>query len=496
MTDRRLDAQLPPSATDVEVAVLGAIMLNNGCLPEVVGILEPTDFYHPAHRLIYSAIYRIAERSEPIDMATVATELEKSGDLAKVGGPNALIDIADSVYTAANATAHARIIKDKAVLRQLAWYAGELSEVIHNHPGSAADLVAEAQGKLESIGRSALPGRKRRTGVTTAMDTVDAEEIDWMWKPWLPLGKITIVEGNPKTGKSFLTLQLAAIVTRGWAFPGQDGRPGNSYGPANVIIMNAEDNLADTLRPRLDAAEADCSRVFAFTGVRSMQGTRSADRLPSFQDIAEIEDVIVQHSAKLLVVDPIQAYLGRNVDMNQAAETRPVLTEIALIAARQRCAVLIVRHLRKSGGDSITQGLGGIDIFGIGRSIWLIMKDPQDPARRLLVHSASNNAREAGTQSFTLGDGFRWTGSDNRTIEELMQAAAYTRSASPSQSIDHVVDWLRDTLVTPLSSTEIQARARRSGFSKNNLWLAKSMLQIEAYKSGPLTFWRMPNTPQ
>lgn len=486
------DIRNPPQALDVEVAVLGAMMLAAGAAPVVMGILEPTDFYRPAHQKIYSAMYRLAERSAPIDIATVASELEKTGDLQKCGGPNALIDIAASVCTAASAPAHARIIKDNALLRQLIEHATDLAEVCRNHPGNIAETIGQARNRLDAIACRAEPGRQRNEGVTQMMDTIQPEAIDWMWKPWIPLGSVSILEGDPKVGKSTITLQLAAIVSRGWGFPDGDGKPGAPYGPANVILMNSEDPLATVLRPRLDHAGADCTRIFALTGVQWRNGAVDSERMVTLQDVDTIEQAIIKFDAKLVIIDPIQAYFGAGVDMHRANETRPVLAGLGAIAERQRCAVLLVRHLRKMGGSATAHGLGGVDIFGYARSILLAWRDPDDPNRRILAHTATNFAREAKSLLYTLDDGFRWCGVDDRTAEDLANQPQQRGERKPAA--DRTAEWLHSLLSDgQIPANEVYAKAAREGYGIGSVKAAKTMLGVESCKVAAIWVWKLPN---
>ncbi len=149
--DREFVGRVPPQAQDVEMAVLGAMMRDAEAVGLVIEVVEDTDFYKPAHRKIYAAMQALFEHSEPIDLATVAAELEKTGDLDKCGGRAALVDIADSVFTAANAAAHARLVQDKAVLRRLISTSQQISESCFSAPGDVGDLLDEAEGMIFAI---------------------------------------------------------------------------------------------------------------------------------------------------------------------------------------------------------------------------------------------------------------------------------------------------------------------------------------------------------
>jgi hypothetical protein len=352
--------------------------------------------------------------------------------------------------------------------------------------------------EVESIARSVAqysPAEAEPThsGIFVFMDSVPRETVEWIWNPWLPLGKLSILEGDPKVGKTTIALQLCAIISRGWPFPDVNGRPGTPFGPAPVIFLNAEDGLGDTLGPRLDHAQADCSKIAAMTAIRVKEGAKVSERMVTLQDVQEIEQVVAQIGAKLIVVDPIQAYFGAKVDMHRANETRPVLAALGAMAIRQKCAVLIIRHLRKSGGRAIESGMGSIDLSGAARSIMVAVKNPDDPQKRILAHTACNLALESKSIGYTLIDGFAWTGVDERSADELSNT---TKPATPKGAkADEAANWLETLLTTaPMAANEIIAKARREGFGRPCIDAAKIALQIESVKHGPLWFWQLPNS--
>ena len=164
-----------------------------------------------------------------------------------------------------------------------------------------------------------------------SMDTIDAEKVQWLWYPYIPLGKITIVQGDPGEGKTTFALAVIAALTRGEPLPEYE----YAMDPMNVIYQTAEDGLADTIKPRLVAAGADCARVLVIDETNK-ELTLIDERL---------EAAIKETGSRLIVLDPIQAYLGEEVDMHRANEVRPVLKRVAAMAERTHCAVLLVGHM-------------------------------------------------------------------------------------------------------------------------------------------------------
>jgi replicative DNA helicase len=226
--DREIAGRIPPQAQDVEMAVLGAMMRDAESVGLVIEVLQDTDFYKPAHRKIYTAMQSLFEHSEPIDLATVAAELEKTGDLEKCGGRAALVDIADSVFTAANAQAHARLVQDKAVLRQLIKTSQHISEACFSAPGEIGDLLDEAEGMIFAISES----RARQDFTSISALTIPTfNRIDQYYKQGggitgLPTGytdldgltagmhpsDLLILAGRPSMGKTAFALNIMEHV--------------------------------------------------------------------------------------------------------------------------------------------------------------------------------------------------------------------------------------------------------------------------------------------
>lgn len=169
-----------------------------------------------------------------------------------------------------------------------------------------------------------------------SMSEINAEEVHWLWYPYIPLGKLTIIQGDPGEGKTSFILAVIAALTRGEPLP----ECAQAAKPMNVIYQTAEDGLADTIKPRLENAGADCTRVLVID--ESKQELTLCD--------ARLEQAIRKTSAKLIVLDPLQAYLGSDVDMHRANEVRPVLKRLSLMAERTQCAVILIGHMNKAQG--------------------------------------------------------------------------------------------------------------------------------------------------
>lgn len=221
------------------------------------------------------------------------------------------------------------------------------------------------------------------------MSEVKTQEVRWLWHPYMPFGKITIIQGNPGEGKTTLALRLAAACSRGQALPGME--PG---APINILYQTAEDGLGDTIKPRLMSAGADLNRIVCID-----ETERSLSLLDN-----RIEQGIRETNAKLLILDPLQGYLGRNVDMNRANEIRDVLKRLTVIADQTGCAVVLIGHLNKAvGANSAYRGLGSMDFRAAARSVLLVGRMKKEPHVRVIVHDKSSLAPEGKSVAFSLG---------------------------------------------------------------------------------------------
>lgn len=219
--------------------------------------------------------------------------------------------------------------------------------------------------------------------VVTLSDVLP-ERISWLWPRRAALGKITLVEGDPGLGKSLLTLELAACVSTGGELPG-----GGSFGPSDVVMMTAEDGLSDTIRPRLEAAGGDPTRIAALTAVRR----KGKECFPSLlKDVELLEGVVRARRARLVVIDPLMAFLF-GADAHKDQDVRSALAPVAMMAERTGAAVVVVRHLNKGVGTSaIYRGGGSIGIIGAARAGFLVARDPEDDARRYVACVKNNLA--------------------------------------------------------------------------------------------------------
>lgn len=256
------------------------------------------------------------------------------------------------------------------------------------------------------------------------MSDVELAPVEWLWKPYLPFGKLSVLQGNPGEGKTYFAMHLAAACTNGKLLPNMERME-----PFNVIYQTAEDGLGDTVKPRLIEAGADLDRVLVIDD-SDVQLTLSDER---------IEKAIIENNARLVIIDPIQAYLGADVDMNRANEVRPIFMRLGQVAQRTGCAILLIGHLNKAAGmQSLQRGLGSIDIAAAVRSVLFIGKLKHDPTMRILTHEKSSLAPPGVSLAFSLGDegGFRWVGEYDITADEMLSGIEPQRETKTQQAKD------------------------------------------------------------
>ncbi|HYH85832.1 MAG TPA: AAA family ATPase [Pyrinomonadaceae bacterium] len=302
------------------------------------------------------------------------------------------------------------------------------------------------------------------------MADVEPETVHWLWHPYIALGKLTILEGDPGLGKSWLTCALASAVSNGRGLPGAD-----PFEPGNVLMLSAEDGLGDTLRPRLDADSADVSRVLAL-----------AEPL-TFDEpgLLRLEAAIIDHAPVLVIIDPLFAFTGGKVDIHRANECRAISAPLAAIAQKQNCAMVAVRHLGKSrgGGHTLNAGIGSIDFAAAARSVLLVGQDPDETTKRAIVQIKNNLAPHGEAVGYKLEDGqFFWTGASTLTAGRILSIPSDDEERG---ALAEATDFLRDALAVGLRrSKEVKAEARQAGISESTLRRAQRALGVRVVKEG------------
>ena len=318
------------------------------------------------------------------------------------------------------------------------------------------------------------------------MEQVEVEKIDWLLYPFIPFGKVTIVQGDPGEGKTTMVLQIIAKLTKGEAVlpSGSDESALEEktmvLEPVNVIYQTAEDGLGDTIKPRLLSAGADCSRVMVID---------DNDQALTMMD-ARLEEAIIQTKARLVVLDPIQGFLGTDVDMHRANEIRPLMKRVAVLAEKYHCAIILIGHMNKnSNGKSSYRGLGSIDFQAAARSVLIVGRIKDEPEIRVVCHVKSSLAPEGKSIAFRLDKdtGFEWIGEYDISADDLLSGN------NRGQKIHEAKEFLKEILVSgSVAQTKVAEEAESRGIKKKTLWNAKKELEIDSVKIGNQWFWMLP----
>ena len=295
------------------------------------------------------------------------------------------------------------------------------------------------------------------------MADVELTSVEWLWFPYIPFGKLTIIQGNPGEGKTYFAMRLAAACTNRKPLPGME-----VLEPFNIIYQTAEDGLGDTVKPRLMEAEADLEKVLVIDD-RDTPLTLADER---------IEKAIRENHARLVIIDPVQAFLGADVDMNRANEVRPIFRSLGDIAQDTGCAIVLIGHLNKAAGTQSTyRGLGSIDITAAVRSLLFIGKLKDSPTTRVLIHEKSSLAPPGQSLAFSLGDekGFSWIGAYDITADELLARTDTAKTESKTAQAEALIlELLADGRKMP--SAELEKAVNDRGISSRTMRTAKSRI--------------------
>ena len=318
------------------------------------------------------------------------------------------------------------------------------------------------------------------------MEQVEIEKIDWLLYPFIPFGKVTIVQGDPGEGKTTMVLQIIAKLTKGEAVlpsgsdePALEGKT-MALEPVNVIYQTAEDGLGDTIKPRLLSAGADCSRVMVIDD--NNQALTMMD--------ARLEEAIIKTKVRLVVLDPIQGFLGAAVDMHRANEIRPLMKRIAVLAEKYHCVIILIGHMNKnSNGKSSYRGLGSIDFQAAARSVLIVGRIKDEPEIRVVCHVKSSLAPEGKSIAFRLDKdtGFEWIGEYDISADDLLSGD------NRGQKIHAAKEFLKEILASgSVAQTKVAEEAESRRIKKKTLWNAKKELEIDSVKIGNQWFWMLP----
>lgn len=477
-----------PYSVEAEQAVLGGLMLDNMGWDKVADVITEEDFYRRDHRLIFSAISHLANAGQPCDAVTLSEWLDKQNELDNVGGLSYLGSLANNTPTAANIKAYAEIVRERSTQRQLIQAANTIIAKVHNPKDQAtSDLLADSIKAITDLAskaevRNDNPIEYRR------LSDIEAKPINWLWPDRIARGKVSMIAGNPGLGKSQITASLSAIVSTGSQWPVD--RTSSQAG--NVIILSAEDDAADTIRPRLEAAGADLTKIFILDAVRTYTEDGESVLCPFDlkTDLLALEGMIESiGGVAMIIIDPITSYLG-STDSHKNAEVRGLLAPLSDMAGRHEAAIVCVSHLNKSGNsEAMMRITGSLAFVAAARAAYLVA---QDENRRVFLPMKNNVGNDTTGLAFTiegvdLGGGIQTSRVAWR--EDIVSMSAdevLERSAGPEErsALDDAKEFLIDLLTdNPLPAKQVYNEADQAGHAKRTIQRAKDQLDIKSAKT-------------
>jgi AAA domain-containing protein/DnaB helicase-like protein len=463
------DERKPPEDITSELSVLGSIILDSGqeATAEVVAILSVEDFFRQDNRIIYQALLNLYNQVGVIDLVLLKSELERMGKLKEIGNVEYLVRLTESVPSTANAKYYAENVRNMALRRAYISTGTQLVNQAYDVTIEMDDLYNQAD-EINRIAEQVAPD-------VICLDDVETQQVHWLWFNRFPLGKLSVIAGDPGLGKSFLTLSMAAYVSAGIPWPDM---PNESNPSGGVILMSAEDDIDDTIKPRLEAMSADCQNITFPTKVENLS-----------TDIVKLERAIKQtEGVRLVVIDPISAYIGTKIDGHSNTEIRSILKPLKELAARYGIAILCVTHLNKGGPNNpIYRVMGSLAWTAAARTVWTIVKEKNeqpDPLckveRRLLLPVKNNLACDTGTgMAFFIQDGaVVWEPKPIQTTAQDYFAEQDTGRPGPKPAAREEAErWILDTLSSgPMWASDIKEKAEQDGIP----WITVKRAKREA----------------
>lgn len=334
--------------------------------------------------------------------------------------------------------------------------------------------------------RSDSSSETKKEPLIVTMDEIKAEKVDWLWTNRIPIGRLTLIDGDPGAGKSYLSLAVASAVSKGDSLPFDQKRKS----PSNVLLMSCEDGYGDTVRPHLDQLGANVSRIAIPNPGRGLATT--------MLNASFIEQAVKIQGPALVIVDPVIAFAGR-ANTDKANDVRELLSPLMGIAEKHALACLIIRHFNKqTDTKAMYRGSGSIDFMAACRSAFIIVESEDEPDMRVFAQVKNSLGRKSHSISFYIDEnGFRWGNQVDSDAEDLLAATRTDNRKREKVQLEAAEQFLTETLSNgPMPSSKIMEKAEAARIAKRTLWRAKYTLGIKASKErGTFAgewWWRLP----
>jgi len=331
--------------------------------------------------------------------------------------------------------------------------------------------------------------------VVTVMSDVQVKSVAWLWEDRIPFGNLTNLPGDPGLGKSLLLVDLAARVTTGKPMP---FTLNFKRKPSSVLLLTGEDDLANTVKPRLIAAGADTNRVIVLEGISHQPDGQVTQMISIPDDIPMIKEQIIKYGVGLVIVDPINAFLADRINSNQDHSIRRALSPLKMLAEETGVAIVTISHLNKnSRQDAQYRVNGSIGTIGASRSVLLVALDPEDEESRILAGIKANLSPIARSLKFHIEQGHDgaaahivWDGFSNLTKDDLL-------NKKPAKAMQIAMEFLENALADgPVKATELESAAESSAISHRTLQRASKLLGVlKEHIDSPNGYWEwsLPN---
>ena len=466
-----------PSDNDSEVGLLGSIVCDPSILSDVRCRISREQFWTKTAQAVFQAMLDLVEGGKPITAVTLNTAIPENLEYM-----TALCDIPSAASWESYADNVGEMFRRRSAIAT-----GRRLMLEASNGTGAAQAAATALRALEGL--DCPQGGIGRAEIRLASE-IEPETITWLWAGRFPAGKLSMIYGAPGLGKSLLSTDMAATISRGMPWP--DGAPCEQ---GDVLILSGEDEADDTIIPRLIAANADLGRVHIMDGMlgRDPKTGERVINLPILtENMGDIRKAIERTQARMMIIDPVSCFLG-TVDEHRNAELRGMLSPLKQVASDTGCAIVLMTHARKSGGSGVDAALGSVAQVAAMRVVWLVAKDPEDAEARLILLVKSNLAKHMEGLRFnieTAPENFApkvaWcSGAVSITADEVLRCGDVGRIGRPSAECDEAVDWLDNALAGgPRPSKDLIKSAKAAGITERTLIRAKAKLGVKAVPGG------------